>query len=199
MKKYVLKKCMKLVKKSCPNYNDEKLLEIEYGLEGMYLSLSKTIVIFLIAYIIGILTQMILLFLFYSLIRSFGFGIHANKSWICWVSSLIIFIGLTILAININFTLEFKIILLFISICSFYFYAPADTYKHPLINIKKRKYLKLITLIISFIYSFICLYTSNSVLSNIILFSLLAESFMIWPLSYKIFNVPYNNYKLYNS
>ena len=197
MKKYILRKCMKLVKKSCPSYNDEKLLEIEYGLEGMYLTITKCIILFIVALMLGIFKEMIIIMLLYNGLRSFGFGLHATKSWICLVSSLIVFIGVTYITTFIALPISIKIGLLTLCISCFYLYAPADTEKHPLIKKKKRQILKISALIIAFIYSFLCLYIDNNFISNAFIVSLLIETVLISPLTYKIFNLPYNNYKNY--
>ena len=89
--------------------------------------------------------------------------------------------------------------LLAASVCviSFTLYAPADTEKHPLIHKKKREIYRIITTIESLIYTFVCLYTKNIFLSNATMFALMIETILIIPLSYKIFKLPYNNYKNY--
>lgn len=197
MKKYVLRKCMRLVKKSYPNYNDEKLLEIEYGLEGMYLTITKCIILFIVALILGIFKEMIIIMLLYNGLRAFGFGLHATKSWICLVSSLIMFIGVTLIVIYVVIPLYIKVLILIICVSCFYLYAPADTEKHPLIKKRKRLILKITSIIVVIIYSFMCLYIDNSFVSNAILASILMETIIIVPITYKIFNLPYNNYKNY--
>ena len=197
MKKYILRKCMKLVNKSCPSYNDEKLLEIEYGLEGMYLTITKCIILFIVALILGIFKEMIIIMLLYNGLRAFGFGLHATKSWICLVSSLIMFIGVTLIVIYVVIPLYIKVLILIICVSCFYLYAPADTEKHPLIKKRKRLILKITSIIVVIIYSFMCLYIDNSFVSNAILASILMETIIIVPITYKIFNLPYNNYKNY--
>ena len=59
MKKLFLNYSMYNIEKYFPDYSDEKLLEIRYGLEGIYLSFTKLIVISAIT---------ILLNLFYPLL-----------------------------------------------------------------------------------------------------------------------------------
>ena len=45
MKKFIINKWMNYIEKNT-NYNEIKLKEIKYGLEGIYLTFSKLIVIF---------------------------------------------------------------------------------------------------------------------------------------------------------
>ena len=92
MKKRFLKRMRALISKQYPDYSNDKLDEIMYGIEGIYLTITKCIVIFTIAIILGIIKEMLLLLLTYNFIRLFAFGMHANKSWICLVFSSSIFI-----------------------------------------------------------------------------------------------------------
>ena len=74
-------------------YSDEKLEEIEYGLETIYLTVTKLIIIFGVAFILGIVKETIVLLICYNLIRSSAYGLHASKSIYCLISSLLLFIG----------------------------------------------------------------------------------------------------------
>ena len=89
MKKIVVDKLMNLIKEN-GQYDDIKLAEIRYGLEGLYLTFSKLIVIFLLAYLLGIIKEVIIFLIIYNIIRATSFGLHATKSWICLISSTII-------------------------------------------------------------------------------------------------------------
>lgn len=198
MKNKILNYCINSIKeKSDKKYNDIQLAEIRYGLEALYLTFSKLIVILIVALVLGIFKQMITVLLLYNLLRLTGFGIHAKKSWMCLVSSLTIFIGCPYLALNITIPFVLKILVCGFCVISFYLYAPADTEKHPLIKKKKRNAYKFLTVITSLIYTFICLYTNNIFLSNAIICALVIEMLMVHPLVYRIFKLPYNNYKRY--
>jgi accessory gene regulator protein AgrB len=61
MKKFVMAKCMNYIK-SNTNYDETKLKEIEYGLLGIYLTLSKLIIILLLSILLGVLKEVILPF-----------------------------------------------------------------------------------------------------------------------------------------
>ena len=61
MKKRFLTKIKKDIEKQYPNYSNEKVEEIMYGVEGIYLTISKTIVIFTLALIFGIFKELIFL------------------------------------------------------------------------------------------------------------------------------------------
>lgn len=197
MKQFILNTCMKSIKNTCPEYNEQRLLEIRYGLESLYLSVTKCIIIFICALILGILKEMFIILLLYTMLRTFGYGLHATKSWICLVSSLIVFIVVPLTCIHFIIPIYIKIILCSLCVICFYLYAPSDTKRHPLIKKKKRMMLKCITVCISIVFTFLCLQIENNFLSNAFLFAMIIETILICPLTYKLFNLPYNNYKYY--
>lgn len=180
------------------DYNNTKISEIKYGIESLYLTITKTIIIFIISFILNITKELMLLFVFYSLIRLTGFGVHAKKSWHCWVTSLITFILIPLLIKYVTLNKEFIIISYTIFTLLLLEYAPADTEKRPLINKKRRIIYKVLTilLVISYlIYSLI--QKDNITIINTLYFSILLETLLVLPCTYKLFGVKYNNYKNY--
>ena len=112
-----------------PSYTETKLSEIRYGLEGMYLSVTKLFVIFLLAMLLNILNEMIFMLVIFNILRSTGFGLHATKSSICLLSSSLIFLGGPLVAKIIIINNLLKTILSITSVILIYKYAPADTKK----------------------------------------------------------------------
>lgn len=199
MKEKILKYIMEKIYKYNPNYSKEKMEEIEYGLEGIYLTFTKLIIIFLIAIILGITKEMIILMIIYNIFRTFVFGLHATKSIYCLISSIILFIGGTYLCIYLNVTVYLKIIISIISVILIGFYSPADTIKRPLIKKKKRIRLKIISILLGIINVILIVIYKNDNISNYLLIGMLEATILILPITYKIFKLPYNNYKTYNS
>ena len=72
MKKIVVENMMNLIKNN-GQYSDEKLAEIKYGLEGLYLTFSKLIVIFLLAYLLGVIKEVLIFLIIYNVIRTTSF------------------------------------------------------------------------------------------------------------------------------
>lgn len=196
MKKIVVDKLMNLIKEN-GQYDDIKLAEIRYGLEGLYLTFSKLIVIFLLAYLLGIIKEVIIFLIIYNIIRATSFGLHATKSWICLISSTIIFIGSPIICEYLSIDNNLKLIIGLILILFIYKNSPADTYKRPIVNKKRRLFFKYLSTFIAISFVFISLLINNNFLSNCFIVSLIVQSLMISPTVYKIFNLPYNNYITY--
>lgn len=180
-----------------PSYNDTKLAEIRYGLEGIYLSITKLIIIFLLAILLNILKEMIFMLIIFNILRTTGFGLHATKSWICLVSSSVIFLGGPLLAKIIIINNLLKMILSITSVILIYKYAPADTKKRPLIKEKKRNIYKFITTIKCIILNIFIIFIKNNIITNLIILGIYAEVIVILPKTYKLFNMPYDNYKNY--
>lgn len=197
MKKVFLNGCLRIIKKNDSTISDEKLDEIRYGLEGIYLTITKTIFIFALSYLLGIFREMIIMLIVFNILRTTGFGIHAKKSWQCWISSTILFIFFPFISKYIYVSNAFKIVLGIIAIIVMFLYAPADTVKHPLVNKKKRLIWKIMTVINCIILVLISICVKDNAISNLMIFGIYSEVIVIIPLTYKIFDLPYNNYKNY--
>lgn len=193
MKNFIINKCIEYIKNNT-NYNEIKLKEIKYGLEGLYLTISKLIIIFILAIILNMCFETIIFLLIFNILRCTSFGIHATKSWICLLSSTIIFISLPYLCSIININLTLKCVLGIIGIYFMFKNSPADTHKKPIINKKRRAYYKFISTINCIIMVFISIHIKNNFISNCLLFSIILQNFMISPAIYKFFKLPYNNY-----
>ena len=189
--------CMNFIKEN-KDFDETKLEEIQYGLEAIYITLEKSIVIFTVAFILGIVKELLILLLFYNLIRMPSFGLHATKSSICLISSLLMFIGGAFLIKYLIIPFAFKYIIGVISFLLILKNAPADTYKRPIINPKRRMTYKIISSLVALIYVILCLCIKDNTVSNAMLLSLVIQNCMISPTVYKIFNLPYDNYKTYS-
>jgi accessory gene regulator B len=197
MKKLFLRFCRDAISKNQGQYNDEKLEEIMYGLEVVYILITKTIIVFSVAFVLGIFRETFLLMLFYGFLRVFGYGVHAGNSFICLLISLVIFLSIGSLCSFLFIPFLVKVIMCLFSFISILIYAPADTEKKPLVNKNKRKMLKFLSIILSVIYIFLIFVLNNFVSVNVLLFALILESVMILPITYKLFNQKYKNYVTY--
>lgn len=177
-------------------YNNTEILEIKYGLEIVYVIITRTIIFLLINILLGTFIEFIIFYIIYAIIRSFSFGLHAKSSVACFFVSSIAFIGIPYISSVISFNIVLKILLSIYFYIIFLIYSPADTPKKPLVNKYKRKKLKYYSLITVTFY-IIGLFTLNDLISNIIILVLIYQSILISPLLYKILNINYNNYLNY--
>ena len=197
MREKVINKLMNFIKENNSNANEEQLEVIQYGLEAIYMTITKTIILFIIAYFLGILRELITFLPFYILIRMFAFGLHAKTSLQCLISSSSIFLGATYLCMYLNIPLLIKSILCILCILAIYKWAPADTEKRPIVSKKRRQVYKTLSTIIAITFSFLSIFITNSFISNCLVISITVQSFMVCPYVYKLFKLPYNNYLNY--
>lgn len=197
MKQNILHHCLGLISNNRPDIDEIKLDEIRYGLEAIYMTVTKTIVIFSLAIILNIFKEMFLLLLFFNILRTTGFGLHATKSWICLLSSSLTFIFLPFLSKIITIPLFIKSVLGVIAIILIFIYAPADTIKRPIINKNRRAIYKSLTTISCIILTLASIIVQDNTISNLIIFGVYTEVILILPITYKIFGLSYNNYLNY--
>ena len=196
MKDLIIGKQLNVIKKY-NDFDDDKLAVIKYGLESIYILITKTIIILLVSYLLGLLKQTIIFLVCYNFIRIPSFGLHATKSWICLVSSLLIFIILPFICTVITIPMYLKIIIGLIGLAFIIKNAPADTYKRPIISKKRRMFFKVCSSIVTIAMILFSLFIEDQFLANSLLFSIILQCFMISPTVYKFFKLPYNNYKRY--
>lgn len=196
MKNLILNSIIRNIKKYY-SYDEIKIKEIRYGLESLYVSITKIIVIFIISYFINTVSDLLLLFLTFGILRITGFGVHAKKSIHCWFTSIPLFVIVPYIIKNIYINDYLITLLSIISILLLAIYAPADTEKRPLINSKKRIVYKVLTIIISIIYYIIIIHSQKNYINKLLFFSILIESILVLPITYKLLGVKYKNYMNY--
>ena len=195
MKEVFLTNSLKLIKTYNKNYSNQDIEKIKYGLEGLYLTFTKLIIIIILALVLNIFKEVIIMLFFFNIIRFPAFGIHAEKSSTCLILSVLLIIGLTYLVKTININFYIKLLICTICFIDFVLFAPADTPKRPLTNKKKRTYRKISSCICSIAYILLILLTNETIISKMLLASIITESIVINPITYKILGVTYNNYK----
>ncbi len=194
MKAIFMNKTISFLKKYC-TYSNEEIEKLEYGLEGIYLTITKLIIIFITAALLGIVKEFITLIFLFNIIRYTGFGFHANKSYECLLFSAFCFLIIPIFFINVNLTKFIYILICLFCIFNYLLFAPADTIKRPLIDKKKRIIRKIITIIIGITYFAIGFLLFNHWISSILLSALVIEAIVVNPITYYFFKQPYNNFK----
>ena len=181
------------------SYSELDQQKLLYGLEGIYLTITKMIVLVVLSLILNMFKEFVLVVVIFNLIRYTGFGFHAEKSYQCLLFSTFNFIVIPYIFLHIHFP---NIIIYGISgICILHYllFAPADTKKRPLTNKRKRIIRKIITVIIGIIYTILIILLDSKYWAGILLSALIIQAIIINPLTYRLFKQPYNNYKMLNT
>lgn len=196
MKNFVVNKLMDFVSTN-KDLDEIKKEELRYGFSSIYLTYSKLIVLTVVSILLGFFKEFIIFLLVYNLIRTFSFGLHATKSWMCWIASTIIFLGIPIISRFLVISQWIKVIIGAYLIIRIFMNAPADTKKRPIVSEKRRTFFKYASTLISIIYIIIAVITKNNLVSNILFLATLTQCIIISPYTYRLFNLPFNNYKDY--
>lgn len=179
-------------------YSELDKIKIKYGLEVLYTIITKTIGILLISFLLKSFKETIVLMLLYTSLRLFGHGIHAHKSSQCWIASILCYGIFPLLMKYVIIKHKYILILWIFAFICFTIWAPADTPKKPLINKRKRLLCKIGTLTSSIILLIVSFISNNQLINNGIFYSLIMNIIVINPLTYRLFNIPFNNYKKFN-
>ncbi len=169
----------------------------KYGLEGLYNLITKMIVVLILTLLLNTAKEFGLILLFYALLRTFGFGIHAESSLMCWATTLTIYVLGSLLVKEIILVKEFVLIIWTFAFISFLLWAPADTPKRPLIRKNQRIKQKIKVCIISLLYLLLIIFINNNTVINAISYALLIEMICVNPITYKLTKTRFNNYKYY--
>ena len=197
MKKFVVNRCVNFILKYNPEYSNTTIEEIKYGVATLYNFFIKCLIIFPAAYFLNIFKEFIIFCIIYNIIRIPSFGLHATTNMICAISSLIIFTVVPYISILIEINPVIQILVILLSSILLIVNSPADTKKRPIINKKRRKIYKFMTFILCVVYILVFIVANNLLLKNIIMFSLILQSILTSPITYRLFKLPYNNYLNY--
>lgn len=198
MREKFINNSLNSIKKKYPEYTDIQLEEIKYGLESLYLTVTKLVVLLVLALILGIIKEFFVFLVLYNLVRLYGFGLHASKTSICLISSILLFIGIPFIAKYFILNKFIIGILGSILLLNFYKYSPADTRKRPIVNPKIRLKYKYLSCSIVIVFLMAAIFINNYYISNLLFIAVLLEGFLINPFVYKIFGFSYDNYKNYH-
>lgn len=177
------------------SFSELEKKKLRYGLEGIYLTITKLIILIIIAVALNMLKEFIIITILFNIIRYTGFGFHAEKSWQCLLFSTFNFILIPYSLFNLELSNTIVLGICVLSILHFLLFAPADTKKRPLPNQKKRAIRKFITVIVGCFYTLLIICLDSNYWTNILLSVLIIQAIVISPITYWLFGQPYHNYK----
>lgn len=196
MKEKFINNYMNIVISNKSNLSSDDIDKMKYGIEGIYLTVTKLIIVIGLGIILGIIKEILILLLLYNILRFFGFGYHAKGSKECLIFSICFFVLLPYLVIKKILIFKYPIFIILICAFNFILFAPSDTKKRPMINKKKKLKRKIAILVVTSIYAILS-FNTNYEISALIILALIIQSIMVNPFIYMLTKEPYNNYKNY--
>ena len=188
------------IRKEMPEIDDERAEIIMYGLQNIIGELPKGIIILHIAYLIGVFKLTLLAILFVAPYRCVSGGVHMKTHIGCIIYTLILYSGTALIGKYVVLTGTIKYVITFMiwSFCIIMIklYAPADTENVPILRKKERLQKQIFSYIILTVEFIIALTINNSVITSIIIFGSLIQTFTITRFAYNITKNKYG-YEVY--
>lgn len=188
------------IRKEMPEIDDERAEVINYGLQNIIGEIPKIFLLFIIAFFLNILKEVVFMFLVLIPYRGASGGFHLKTHLGCILGSSIFYCGTVFLSQNIILEEVAKYILIGIiwifGMIMIKLYAPADTENVPILSKKDRKKKQIIAYISYTIGIVFAIVIQDSTISNILLFGNLVQTLTITKLAYKLTKNKYG-YEVY--
>lgn len=177
---------------------DEDAIEVlYYGLDVLVLNGVKLAVVFLIAWLLGLLLPTLICFIGFCSLRTFAFGVHSGSSFVCTFATVVAFIGAAFIAIQIPSSL-YLVGVPFMCLVLLFRYAPADTEARPIPSVTQRKQLKSKSVLSYLVVLVAGLILLKGSLLHALLLGQLLECICITPIIYQWTGKGYRNYEQFN-
>lgn len=190
------------IRKEMPEIDDERAEVINYGLQNIVGEVPKIFLLFIIAFILGMLKEVLFMFIVLTPYRGASGGFHLKTHLGCILGTTAFYCGIVFLSQHIvlgNITKYILIGIIWIfGMIMIKLYAPADTENVPILSTKDRKRKQIIAYITFSIALIIAIFIENSVISNILIFGNLLQTLMITKLAYRLTNNKYG-YEVYGN
>lgn len=188
------------MRKQMPDIDDEKAEIITYGIELIIGEIPKIFLLFVLSFILGIGWYTVFAYVALIPYRASSGGFHLKTHVGCIIGSSLFYYGIVYLSKFIILNLVQKYIIIVIAlifgVIMVSLYAPADTENIPIISKKERKRKKVLSYITLLLTLTASVFIKDSIISNILIFGVIVQSFMISRLAYLLTNNKYV-YKVY--
>ena len=189
---------IKKMKEQMPDIDEQRAEVINYGLQNIIGELPKLALVVLLAYALGVLKLTAISFVAIFTYRAFSGGFHAKTHLACIITTNLMYIGnvfLSKLLVYENLYIKYALILAVwsFSVAMITLYAPADTEAVPILRKKDRKNKKILSYITMTLTLLVSLFVKDIVISNIIIYGVLLQTFTITRLAYILTNNKYGH------
>ncbi len=174
-------------------------VKLRYGINQTVTSITKSALIFLAAFIIGVLPYTLIAVLSFNLLRHRAFGLHSIKQGRCTAYSVMFFVVIPYFIQGIDMEL-WPILLIYMSMAvAMLAFAPADTERRPLVGKERRAKFRRDAVIITVVLMLASCLIPFAAARVFLTYGALMETVTILPVIYKIMGRTYNNYEKYEN
>lgn len=188
------------IRKEMPEVDDEKAEIIFYGLQNILGEIPKTILLFLMATVLGILKETVITFILIMPYRSASGGFHLKSHMGCILGTSLYYFGIVFLSKYVVFSQMIKYVTIFLiwifGMIMIKKYAPADTENVPILSKKIRRRNQILAYVFFSIGLVVAGILNNNVISNILIFGNLIQTLTITKLAYRLTKNKYG-YEVY--
>lgn len=179
------------MKKKMPEIDEERSEIIYYGLQNIIGEIPKFFILFVVAYIFGLLKLTIITYLIMLPYRAASGGFHIKSHIGCLIMTILLFCGTAFLSKSVILEPVFLkygfIVLTFIfGMIAITKYAPADTDEVPILRKKERSIKKILSYMILSITLLLSIFIKDQVISNIMIFTAFFQTLTITRFMYKL-------------
>ena len=162
--------------------------KLKYGTYVFYINTVKTLLLVVVALLLGILPYIAVFALFYGSLRLYSFGVHLNNSLLCTAIGFVYYLGSVYLSLYVSMPLGIKIVLIILTVAIYAAYAPAQTKKRP-IPAHQRKVMKRKSLGILIAVALVAFVLHNQfpIFSNLAIMAAVCQSSNLLPVTYRVF------------
>ena len=188
------------IRKEIPEIDDDRAEVINYGLQNIVGEIPKIFLLFIIAGILGMLKEVLFMFIVLIPYRGASGGFHLKTHLGCILGTTAFYCGIVFLSQHVILEGITKYILIGITwifgMVMIKLYAPADTENVPILSKKDRKKKQIVAYIAYSIGLIAAFIIQDNVISNILLFGNLLQTLTITKLAYRLTKNKYG-YEVY--
>ncbi|MBC2021394.1 regulator [Listeria booriae] len=175
--------------------DEDRFAIVKYGVEIFLVNVTKGIIVYLAAALLGMLWQTLVVHLSYLMIRRHSFGLHAKTSLGCTITSVVMFVILPYFVKEVQLS-EWMIVLISgLILLNIAIFAPSDTENMPLFNAQKRHVLRRKSVFDTILVLALGFLAPWAWMHICVLMGALIQSATINPVTYKLLKRGYNNYE----
>jgi len=190
----------KRIQKEMPDIDEEKAEIINYGLQNIIGEIPKIFLLFFISWVLGILKEVLFMFIILLPYRGASGGFHLKTHLGCIIGTTLFYCGVAFLSKNvvIGETIKYLLVIFgwIFGMIMIKLYAPADTENVPILSKKERKKKQIMSYLTFTIGMMAGLLIKDNVISNILIIGNLVQTLNITKLAYKITKNKYG-YEVY--
>ena len=189
------------IRQEIPEIDDDRAEVNNYGLQNIVGEIPKIFLLFIIAGILGMLKEVLFMFIVLIPYRGASGGFHLKTHLGCILGTTAFYCGIVFLSQHVILEGITKYILIGITwifgMVMIKLYAPADTENVPILSKKDRKKKQIVAYIAYSIGLIAAFMIQDNVISNILLFGNLLQTLTITKLAYRLTKNKYG-YEVYD-